>query len=231
MAAMARKVEAAAPVAPPNIQEISRLLDEAEARKPVLLRRQMDIALKSVQDAASDREYQAVVAEMEANAREVERLKAAISGAALQQQEATAGQARAAREAHRGQMADLLDRSLGVAREFEALSADLVAKWRELVEIRRTVGRAWPGGVAPAGLALNAGTLAPLVVSEMWRVGGIDPVTGGHGSEHSGAPPFPGVKSPSLSLVNSPAAAQGLVDAIEECNRMAMALLSGEQPR
>jgi hypothetical protein len=121
----------------------------------------------------------------------------------------------------------ILDKRLEAARRLAASIEQSVKCWREMAEYSLQAYEAYPWQQDHGAALFGHRDLGILVITEMWRVGGVAPWTGSPVAPRDRPLSYPGAKSPNLMSVNQPETLPSLVGTLETANNSARAMLSG----
>jgi hypothetical protein len=222
MAAPARKLQSL-----PSPAELLDLIAQRKGELPALLKAQNEAAERSV-STNDETEYRAAVDAVVAANRDVERLQQALIGATARNREQAEAAQRAAQAAVRERVGKLLDQRTAIVTRIENAISELVGGWRELIALSDKAHAAYPNGPPPIGLALSNGELIQLVGAELYRLGGVVPVTG---TPQLGrmVPTLPGPKCPDYMLIHQPEKITKLSVAIEQANALARSVMENKQ--
>lgn len=225
MNALATKPKAAAEPAPVLPEDIRSRLMESRARHGTLTARQMQLAEKSVQSPAVEREYFEVVDQLSAAAADVERYELAIAAldarARQQLEDAQAAEIRGLQ----GRVADMLERRLAAAHEFEQSITSAVAAMRQIAALGKAAWEAWPGQQPTAGVAFGGEELTILIAAELARLGTVPVPTGGAFASAEMSLPAP--RAPGLMTAGQPDMIEPLTVALQRANDYGKLALGG----
>ena len=219
-----------APARKQSLPSPAELLDLISARKaelPALLAKQNEAAEQSV-TSGDETEYQAAVAAVAAQHREIERLQSALVGANARSREMAEAQQRLAQAAARERFYKIIDHRSEIVAKIETAIGDLVKGWRELIELSDKAYTAYPNGPPPTGMALTNGELIQLLGAELFRQGATVPVTGRPQLERL-PPTIPGPKCPDFMLLHQPEKITKLSVVIEQANNLARSIMEGKR--
>jgi hypothetical protein len=205
-------------------EEVRSKLSEAKARLSALTGKQMQLAEKSVQDEACEREYGEVLIAMAAADADVQRLSLAISSMDRRATEQLKAAEAAEIRSLQGRVVDMLEQRLEAARVFEAAITEAVNAMRRLAALGKAAHEAWPGARQPAhGVVFGGSELSVLIAAEMARLGSVTIPTGGAVGPTEMALPPP--RAPSLMTAGQPDMIEPLTVAIGNANTFGKTLL------
>jgi hypothetical protein len=221
----ATKLKPAAEPAPAVLPEqIRQKLSEAKARFGALTTRQMELAEKSVQSPAVEKEYFEVCAAIEAADADVQRLTLAISSMDRRATEQLKAAEAAEIRSLQGRVVDMLEQRLEAAREFEAGITTAVAAMRRLAALSKSAWKMYPGQQPEHGALFGGEELNVAVAGELFRIGGVVSVTGGT-IVTDVAMALPAPRAPTLASAGQPSLVPSLVTQIEHANTFCRTLL------
>jgi hypothetical protein len=174
-----------------------------------------------VADAAERQD--ALALELAGTAKLIGTLEAALGVARQREAEATRQRRIAGQAAQISRVEAILHRRAKYAQNITEAIADAVKAYRLLVDNSIRAHIAFPGD-APQGTALGAGELRHLVAAELYRQGGVPPLSA------DPMPSFPGAHVADTTLVGTPEKIMPLVDAIRAANSYATKVMHGQTP-
>jgi hypothetical protein len=231
MSALAKVRHKTEPAPAPMLPEqIRGRIAELKAKAIDLDRAQLDLAELSIKEPEAERLYQDNISEGVRVDGEIKRLELALASFETKAAAAQSAAAAAELSALRQRVCDLLEQRIEAAQAFEAAITAAVEALHDLAELSERALQAWPGPQPdPAVTALGNAAITNLAAAEMYRLGRVAGTTGQGPTGARPVPSLPGIKAPSLNVIDVPQEVTPLVAAIADANTLAREFLEGRR--
>jgi hypothetical protein len=211
----------------PSPAEILDLIAARKAELPALLKEQTEAAEQSITSGDKTQYCSAVDAVKAAHA-DIERLQVALIGATARSREAAEARQRAAQAAIRERFYKRIDERLPLARKIEGKITELVHLWHEWIAVNTKAYEEYPNGPPPTGLGLTNSEALHQFAAELYRQGGVAPVTGRPQLERL-PPTIPGARCPDFMMLAQPEKIASFSGVIGQANAHARTVVESKK--